>query len=84
MTNIKDKLSTICGYLVVITGGLIGVSTIVTFPPVLLAVLIATGSISGGIIGLLTGKNPNGTTKQIDPSTGQQSTSPAAVETATK
>lgn len=69
MTNLKDTLSTICGIVFAVCVALLAVPGL----PVIVT-QIATGgvAVSGAIIGILTGKNPNGTTKTIDPATGQQ------------
>lgn len=85
MRNLKDTVTTICSIVLIISGGILAaVSAGAVLPVYIVAGATASASISGGLIGYFTGKNPNGTTKQIDPSTGQQSTSAAAVESATK
>jgi hypothetical protein len=67
--NIKDTISTICGVVFAICVALMAVPNL----PVIVTQIAAGGmAVSGAIIGILTGKNPNGTTKTIDPATGQQ------------
>jgi hypothetical protein len=66
MTNIKDKLSTICGYAGAISAAIVGLSAKVTLPTWLVTAAVAVGSISVAIIGYLTGKAPDGATKTPD------------------
>ena len=69
MTNLKDKISTICGIVFAICVALMAVPNL----PILVTQIAAGGmAVSGAVIGILTGKNPNGSTKVIDPKTGQQ------------
>lgn len=69
MENLKDKISTICGILFAICVALMAVPNL----PILVTQIAAGGmAVSGAVIGILTGKNPNGSTKVIDPKTGQQ------------
>lgn len=81
MKNLKDTLTTICGVLGLICG------VIVTLPldgaiitPTLKTIAGAIASLSIAIIGFMSGKNPNGSTKVIDPATGQQDLDPNAVK----
>lgn len=68
--NIKDKLSDICGVLLVISGCVLSVATAgVMIPVQIVTVATVAASVSGGVIAYLTGKNPDGTKKtqeQID------------------
>jgi hypothetical protein len=58
-SNIKDTLSTICGILAAIGGGiLVAGQTGVTFPTWVTAVAGAMTAICTAIIGYLTGKTP--------------------------
>jgi hypothetical protein len=76
-SNIKDTLSTICAWVIAICGGIIAVETGgVKLPEVVITVATSAIVVATVIIGILTGKNPNGTTKAIDPKTGQQEIPP--------
>jgi VIT1/CCC1 family predicted Fe2+/Mn2+ transporter len=60
-SNLKDTLSTICGVVLAICTTLLAtLSTMPTWLKTTCGILIA---ISGAVIGVLTGKAPNGTTK---------------------
>ena len=75
--NIKDTISTICGIVFAICVALMAVPGL----PIIVTQIAAGGmAVSGAIIGVMTGKNPNGTTKVIDPKTGQQDKDPNAVK----
>ena len=75
MKNLKDIISTICGILVLISGLAVSLSAQgIVISPSLNSVFIIVGTVSASIIAYLTGKNPNGSTKTIDPDTGQQDT----------
>lgn len=75
--NLKDTLSTICGIVFAICVALVAVPGL----PVIVSQIAAGGmAVSGAIIGIMTGKNPNGSTKVIDPTTGQQDVDPNAVK----
>lgn len=81
MKNLKDTLSTICAVLLVLSGVVVSLPAQgVILPPIVSTIAIIVGAVSGAIIGVLTGKNPNGTTKVIDPATGQQDADPNAVK----
>lgn len=81
MTNLKDTITTIFAVLMVIGGAVnaylqANAGQAINWYQIVVAVAVA-------VVAYFTGKNPNGTTKQLDPKTGQQSTAPAAVATAT-
>lgn len=77
LLNLKDTLSTICGIVFAICVALVAVPGL----PVIVTQIAAGGmAVSGAIIGIMTGKNPNGSTKVIDPATGQQDVDPNAVK----
>jgi hypothetical protein len=77
MKNLKDTLSTVCGITFAISTALLTVPG----APKWLSIAAGFGlALSGAIIGILTGKNPNGSTKVIDPSTGQQDINPNATK----
>jgi len=65
MSNIKDTVATICGLVIAISGGIVlAVNTgMVVLAPVIVNYSILAGIVAGSILGFLTGKNPNGTTK---------------------
>ena len=73
MKNLKDTVSTICGLIIALatTLKLKGV----VLPPTIDNILNIAAVLSIVVVGYLQGKNPNGSTKVIDPSTGQQDTS---------
>lgn len=60
-SNLKDTLSTVCGILLAISGGLLASG--VVLPNWLKTVAGVTVVVSGAIIGYLTGKAPNATMK---------------------
>ena len=77
-SNIKDRLSTICGIWIALvvafkTQG-------ITLSPNVDTILEIGSVVSVVLLGYLQGKNHNGTTKVIDPSTGQQDADPNAVK----
>jgi uncharacterized membrane protein len=79
MKNLKDTLSTICAVLLVLSGVVVSLPAQgVMIPPIVSTIAIIVGALAGAVIGILTGKNPNGTTKVIDPATGQQDVDPNA------
>lgn len=64
--NLKDKVSTVCGILLVVSGALLSVVTAgVALPAVVVTGATLTASLSGGILAYLTGKNPNGSKKTV-------------------
>ena len=66
MKNLKDTLSTICAILIAIGGVFAGLNvTVLHLPPWITAVGAIMVTIGSTIIGILTGKNPDGTTKSI-------------------
>ena len=71
MKNFKDTATTICGFIFAVSTTLLVVPTLPGWATTALGLAMA---VSGAIIGVLTGKNPNGSTKVIYPATGQQST----------
>jgi hypothetical protein len=77
MKNLKDTLSTICG---VISATCITILALpsqgVEIPATLKTASTIGLAVSALIIGLLQGKNPDGSTKVIDPTTGQQDLNP--------
>ena len=73
MLNVKDTLSTVCAVLGTICGAVLVLPTQgVVIPAIITTIATILVVLSGAVIGILTGKNPNGTTKAIDPKTGQQ------------
>jgi len=78
MKNLKDIVSTICGIWIALvvafkTQG-------ITLSPTVDTVLEIGSVVSVVLLGYLQGKNPNGTTKVIDPATGQQDIDPNAIK----
>ena len=64
--NIKDVLSTICGWVLLVCGAILGATLQgIVMPPIVLTIAAGAASVAGLIVGILTGKNPNGTTKEI-------------------
>lgn len=81
MNNLKDTLTTIIGLIGMICGVIVslpGDPKIIT--PTVKAIAGTILGLTVGILGYLSGKNPNGTTKVIDPVTGQQDIDPNAVK----
>ena len=79
MTNLKDTITTIFAILMVIAGAVnaflqanTGTDTI-NWYQLAVAIIVA-------VVAYFTGKNPNGSTKVIDPATGQQNADPNAVK----
>jgi len=74
MKNLKDNVTTIVAFLLIIVGA------VQTYLTVNAGNAINWGQLSlyvfSAISSYLIGKNPNGTTKVIDPVTGQQSKDP--------
>ena len=68
MKNLKDKLSSICGIVFLVGGAIVSVGATggVALPVWLVAGAGVSTAISGAVIGILTGKNPNGSTKAIE------------------
>ena len=81
MLNLKDTLSTICG---IVSATCITILALpsqgVEIPSMLKTISTIGLAVSALVIGILQGKNPNGTTKVIDPATGQQDKDPNAVK----
>jgi len=73
MKNLKDTATTICGFVFAISTTLLVVPSLPGWVTTALGLAMA---VSGAIIGVLTGKNPNGSTKVINPATGQQDVNP--------
>ncbi|MEI7480424.1 MAG: hypothetical protein WCJ59_02240, partial [bacterium] len=63
MKNWKDTISTICGLVFALCTAIVTGVTGVTFPEWLITVVGIGLAVSGAIIGILQGKNPNLTTK---------------------
>ena len=79
LINIKDTLSTICGWIIGISVAVAGLAAQgLVLPPTVLTVIAGVAGVAVVILGILTGKNPNGSTKVIDPKTGQAIIPPAA------
>ena len=71
--NIKDTLTTICGWVIGTSVAVAGLTTQgVVLPPIVLTIVAGAAAIATVVWGTLTGKNPNASTKVIDPATGQQ------------
>ena len=67
MKNLKDKLSTICGIIFLIGGAIVSVGATggAILPVWLVSGAGVATALSGAVIGILTGKNPDGSTKSI-------------------
>ena len=66
-SNIKDTISTICGILIILGGALATINAAALHLPVWVTALGgAMATIGTAVIGILTGKNPDGTTKTTD------------------
>lgn len=64
ISNIKDTISTVCGWVIGICGAILAVTIQgVVIPPIVLTIAASAASIATVILGILTGKNPDGTTK---------------------
>ena len=65
MNNLKDILSTICGVIIAICGAGTGLiwQLGITLPHWISVVAIALAGVAVIVLGLLQGKNPNGSTK---------------------
>lgn len=68
MENLKDKVSTICGVIFAVCTSIVATaaSGVIVLPTWLTATAGTLIAVSGGIIGILTGKNPNGSTKTTE------------------
>ena len=73
MTNLKDTVSTICGIVAAIALPLSLAGDKIGFPLWLTILFGTIGSIAGGIIGVLTGRNADGTKTVGPPETPPQS-----------
>lgn len=78
MSNLKDNITTIASYLMVAAGAInaylqINAGKDINWFQLAVTVILA-------VTAYMTGKNPNGTTKVIDPTTGQQDINPNAVK----
>jgi hypothetical protein len=75
MKNLKDNLSTICGILFLIGGAIVSVGATggIAEPTWLVSGAGILTAVSGAIVGFLTGKNPNGSTKSVEQTTTQNS-----------
>ena len=76
-SNLKDTLTTICGIVLAISGGLVTahISGLV-LPAWLVTASGVLATVSGAIIGWLTGKAPNATTKTPDQVVAGNTTTP--------
>ncbi len=73
MKNLKDKISTVCGIVLLISGCILSVTTAgVALPVVVVTSATLGASISGGLLAYLTGKNPDGSTKTVEQIEAQQ------------
>ena len=71
-SNLKDTLSTVCGVVFAIGTAILGVAASgVVLPGWLTAGATAVIAIAGGVLGFLTGKNPNLSTKSAEQVTEQ-------------
>ncbi len=75
-SNIKDKLSTICGVLIAIGGGILVVGQTVKLPEWLNAAAGAVMAVCTAIIGYLTGKTPAAKAKTSDQVVNQNEPNP--------
>jgi hypothetical protein len=67
MKNLKDTFSTIASVMIAMAGVVLALSQAgLTLPKWLNVLGIVLGVVGGSIIGILTGKNPDGTTKTAD------------------
>ena len=72
MKNLKDTLTTIAGSVGFVCGIILGLPTQgVVLPSIVTTVCIVVAALCAGVIGVMSGKNANGSTKVIDPKTGQ-------------
>jgi len=81
MKNLKDLLTTVFGILGTLSGIVLSLPTdgkIITPDLKIIAGVVASFSV--GIIGFMTGKNPDGSTKVINPVTGQQNVDPNSIK----
>lgn len=66
MKNIKDIATTICGIVIALGGTVLALPTQgVTIPPIVLTVATVAVALAGTIIGLFTGRNPDGSKKAV-------------------
>jgi hypothetical protein len=68
MKNWKDTLSSVCGLVIVICGAIAGLGAggAIVLPLWLTTICGAMVAVAGGLIGWLTGKNPNLTQKSTE------------------
>ena len=65
--NVKDKLTNICGIVLLVCGSVLATATAGVALPVAVVTYATVGAtVSGSIIAYLTGKNPNGTSKSAN------------------
>jgi amino acid transporter len=68
MENIKDTLTTVCAWVTVIGGAVLGaqIAGQISLPVSILGTLGTLVAIAAGVTQFLTGKNPNGSTKSVE------------------
>jgi hypothetical protein len=63
LSNLKDTVSSICGFLFALGGAGVGLSTQIPLPKGVVVASYSAMAVSGAVVGFLTGKAPNGSTK---------------------
>ncbi len=63
MKNSKDTISTICGIVFAIGTSLLAIQTQISLPPIVITIAGSLVALSGGILGVATGKNADMSTK---------------------
>lgn len=72
MKNLKDLVTTICGVISLVSGVILSLPESNIFTPTVKTIAGGLAALSVALIGYMSGKNPDGSTKTIDPNTGQQ------------
>ena len=63
LANLKDVVSSICGFIFALGGAGVGLSTQVPLPKPVVIASYGMVAVSGAVVGFLTGKAPNGSAK---------------------
>lgn len=64
MTNLKDKVSTICGIIIALSGSVLTLEKAgIALPAAVTTGSAIAGAVALAILGYLTGKNPDGSAK---------------------
>lgn len=75
MSNLKDTLTTVCGWVTVVGGAVLGAVAAgqITLPASVTGILGGVVAIALAVTQFLTGKNPDGSTKSVSQVSDQNS-----------